>query len=27
LNVFNGTAADLTALVSGSWVRSAAEYR
>jgi hypothetical protein len=25
--VFNGTAADLTALVSGSWVRSAAEYR
>ena len=27
LNVFNGTAADLSALVSGSWVRSAAEYR
>jgi GH25 family lysozyme M1 (1,4-beta-N-acetylmuramidase) len=27
LNVFNGSAADLTALVSGSWVRSAAEYR
>jgi GH25 family lysozyme M1 (1,4-beta-N-acetylmuramidase) len=27
LNVFNGTAADLSALVSGSWVRSPAEYR
>ena len=27
LNVFSGTAADLSALVSGSWVRSAAEYR
>lgn len=27
LNVFNGTAADLSALVSGSWLRSAAEYR
>ena len=27
LNVFNGTAADLSALVTGSWVRSAAEYR
>ena len=27
LNVFNGTAADLSALVSGSWVRSTAEYR
>ncbi|MGA0003586.1 MAG: glycoside hydrolase family 25 protein [Candidatus Nanopelagicales bacterium] len=27
LNLFNGTAADLSALVSGSWVRSAAEYR
>lgn len=27
LNVFNGTAADLSALVAGSWVRSAAEYR
>jgi hypothetical protein len=25
--VFNGTAADLSALVTGSWVRSAAEYR
>jgi hypothetical protein len=25
--VFNGTAADLSALVSGSWVRSPAEYR
>jgi hypothetical protein len=25
--VFNGTTADLSALVSGSWVRSAAEYR
>jgi len=27
LNVFNGTAADLSALVSGSWVRSPVEYR
>jgi len=27
LNVFNGTSADLSALVSGSWIRSAAEYR
>ena len=27
LNVFSGTAADLSALVSGSWVRSTAEYR
>ena len=27
LNVFNGTPADLTALVSGTWERSAAEYR
>lgn len=26
LNVFNGTAADLSALISGSWVRSAVEY-
>ncbi len=27
MNVFNGTAADLTALVNGLWVRSTAEYR
>ena len=27
LNVFSGSAADLSALVSGSWVRSPAEYR
>ncbi|MSZ79084.1 MAG: hypothetical protein F2678_03520, partial [Actinobacteria bacterium] len=27
LNVFNGTAADLTALVNGSWIRSPLEYR
>jgi GH25 family lysozyme M1 (1,4-beta-N-acetylmuramidase) len=27
LNVFNGTSADLTALVNGRWERSAAEYR
>jgi len=27
LNVFNGSAADLTALVNGSWLRSPSEYR
>lgn len=27
LNVFNGTAADLTALVNGLWVRSPSEYK
>jgi GH25 family lysozyme M1 (1,4-beta-N-acetylmuramidase) len=27
LNVFNGTAADLSALVTGSWVRTPLEYR
>jgi GH25 family lysozyme M1 (1,4-beta-N-acetylmuramidase) len=27
LNVFNGTAADLTALVNGLWVRSPLEYK
>ncbi len=27
LNVFNGSAADLTALVNGSWARTPAEYR
>lgn len=27
LNVFNGSATDLSALVNGSWVRSPAEYR
>jgi GH25 family lysozyme M1 (1,4-beta-N-acetylmuramidase) len=27
LNVFNGSSADLTALVNGKWERSAAEYR
>jgi GH25 family lysozyme M1 (1,4-beta-N-acetylmuramidase) len=27
LNVFNGTAADLTALVNGSWLRTPSEYR